>query len=454
MSFITIFSRYVVIPLWIAHDNSPRLSHYRLLRKTQYLDLAELRRIQLANLKDTLVKAYRNTAYYRRLFDTAAFNPETFESFEDLVSIPILEKDAVRHHYDDLLSTQHRKGYLSEFRTGGSTGKPVVVVKDFSTVEKSNASAYRVFEWAGGRVGEPWGMVWGNPPQYTTIKQKLRNLLIDREIYLDTMHLTDRSMTEFCHEWRNLRPSMLRGHSHSIYIFASFCLRNSITDIRPKGIISSSMMLIPSERAVIEKAFNCRVTDLYGCEEVGLIGCECEQHSGLHVDMENIYVEIVDPSGKPVPDGEQGAVVVTSLISDAMPLIRYKLGDISSFRTQPCTCGRGLMLLDNIAGRVADFFVRKDGSVVAGVSLVERTLTKFPGIAQMQMVQEDIDNLTLRIARDVDYSADTEREVLAELKRSIGEHIVVHMEFVDSIPQEPSGKYRFAISKVKNPYSV
>jgi phenylacetate-CoA ligase len=98
--------------------------------------------------------------------------------------------------------------------------------------------------------------------------------------------------------------------------------------------------------------------------------------------------------------------------------------------------------------------VRKDGSIVAGVSLVERTLTRFAGIAQMQLIQENVDELLVNIVEDADYGPETETGLIDELKRSVGEHNTIRIEFVARIPQERSGKYRFAISKVQNPYSA
>jgi phenylacetate-CoA ligase len=91
---------------------------------------------------------------------------------------------------------------------------------------------------------------------------------------------------------------------------------------------------------------------------------------------------------------------------------------------------------------------------VAGVSLVERTLTKFPGIAQMQLVQENLQQIIVRIVRDPQYGSETQNGLIAELKDSVGAHNEIRIEFVDKIPQEKSGKYRFAISKVPNPYSA
>jgi phenylacetate-CoA ligase len=296
------------------------------------------------------------------------------------------------------------------------------------------------------------GMIWGNSPTEFTTKEKLHDLLIGPHVYLDTMSLTDESMSKFVADWRRAKPTLLRGHSHSIYIFASYCLKAGVNSVRPNAIISSSMMLLPTERKAIETAFACKVTDLYGCEEVGLIATECEQHNGMHVDMENNYVELLDSNGNDVPTGADGAVVITNLLNRAMPLIRYKMGDVASLPGRACTCGRTLQLMNNLSGRVADFLVRRDGSVVAGVSLVERTLTKFPGVAQMQIVQEDLDHIVLKIARDPHYSAETEQALIAEFKYSVGEHNQIRIEFVDSIPQEKSGKFRFAISKVANPF--
>lgn len=444
--------RNIVYPLWVAKDRSPRLRYLRELERSQYFDIGRLKELQLRKLSAMIAHAYAETPYYRKLFDELGFKPADFRDERDLKKLPILGKDQVRRHQADFLAGSLKNGRLSVFKTGGSTGVPVEVLKDPHTVELINATGLRAFRWTGWDIGEPVGMIWGNPPVWTTAKEKLRDALIGPEIYLDTMSLTDASMSDFVERWRQARPTLLRGHSHSIYIFASFCNKHSITSVRPTAIISSSMMLLPSERKVIEQAFACKVTDLYGCEEVGLIATECEQHNGMHIDMENNYVELLDHNGNDVKPGEDGAVVITSLLNQSMPLIRYRMGDVASLAGRSCPCGRTLPLMNSISGRVADFLVRKDGSVVAGVSLVERTLTKFPGVAQMQIIQEDIDTIILKIARDPDYNAETEHALIEEFKHSVGEHNDVRVEFVTAIPQERSGKFRFAISKVQNPF--
>jgi len=444
--------RNIVYPLWVAKDRSPRLRYLRELERTQYLEPARLKELQVRKLLETIEHAYRESPYYTRLFDSLGLKPADFRDERDLKKLPVLSKDQVRLHQKDFLARSLKDGPLSVFKTGGSTGVPVEVLKDPHTVELVNATGLRAFRTAGWNIGEPVGMIWGNSPTSFTPKEKLRNLLISPEIYLDTMSLTDESMSAFVDEWRRARPTLLRGHSHSIYIFASYCNQHRIDSVRPNAIISSSMMLLPTERVAIERAFACKVTDLYGCEEVGLIASECERHHGMHIDMESNYVELLDPSGDDVKTGEDGAVVVTNLLNRAMPLLRYKMGDVASMPGRTCECGRTLPLMNNISGRVADFLVRRDGSVVAGVSLVERTLTKFPGVAQMQIIQEDLDNIVLKIARDPNYSAATESALIDEFKTSVGTHNRILIEYVTAIPQERSGKFRFAISKVANPF--
>lgn len=453
MSTASWLRRNVIYPLWVAKDHSPRLRYLAELQESQYYDLPRLKELQTRKLLDMVAYAYRETTHYRTVFDAWGVHPRDIKDERDIKKLPILTKDPVRNEQASFISSPYKGKRLSSFKTGGSTGVPVEVLKDSHAVELINATALRVFRWTGWDIGDPVGMIWGNPPVSTTAKEKLRDLLIGPEIYLDTMSLTEASMSDFVTLWKKTRPTLLRGHSHSIYIFASFCRANAITSVRPKAIISSSMMLLPTERRVIEAAFDCKVTDLYGCEEVGLIACECEAHSGMHMDMENNYVELVDSNGRDVAAGEDGAIVVTNLISKAMPLVRYKMGDVASIQQRSCSCGRTLPLMNNVSGRVADFLVRRDGSVVAGVSLVERTLTKFPGIAQMQIVQENLDVVTLRLVRDIGYGTDTEKGLIAEFKNSVGEHNEIRIEFIDHIPQEPSGKFRFAISKVANPFS-
>ena len=152
-----------------------------------------------------------------------------------------------------------------------------------------NAAAMRSDRWAGWDIGMKVAAIWGNPPIADTLKKKLRNALLDHFIYLDTMSINEMSVRQFLEDWRRQQPQFIFGHAHSIYILATYLKRLGIENLRPRGVIATSMMLLEPERQVIETIFNCQVTNRYGCEEVGLIACECEQHEGLHLNICLLY---------------------------------------------------------------------------------------------------------------------------------------------------------------------
>ena len=209
------------------------------------------------------------------------------------------------------------------------------------------------------------------------------------------------------------------------------------------------MMLIPSERKVIEKVFDLKVTNLYGCEEVGLIGCECERHDGMHLNTLNSYIEFIRNDGSYAMPGEEGQIVVTSLINYAMPIIRYKIEDIGIASKRKCRCGRGLPLMEQVSGRTADFLIKKNGSEVAGVSLIERTLTKIGGIKQMQIIQEKVGEIVLNVVKNEKFSEKTKNQLIGEFKHVFGNDVDVKIDYLSEIKPDKSGKYRFSICNVQ-----
>jgi phenylacetate-CoA ligase len=418
------------------------------------METGRLKELQFRRLKEIISHAYETTAYYKRRFNECGIHPDHLKDESDISKLPVLTKGDIRDNGPELMSGDSAGKSLIPFKTGGSTGKPVAVYYDYHSMEQNVGSALRAFRWSGWELGEPVGRIWGNPLELKGLKPHLRNLLIEPEIFLDTMRLDGDSVKEFVAKWKKLRPTMLHGHSHSIYMFARYCRDLKIKDVRPKSIVSTSMMLLPNERKVIEDVFQCPVTNLYGCEEVSLIASECERHTGMHINMENNYVEIIDSHGNKVPPGEEGAIIATNLNSWAMPIIRYRLEDIGIISDRICPCGRKLPILEDVRGRFADFLVRQDGSLVAGVSLVERTLTAFPGIDQMQIVQEDMDSVILNIVKGADYTESTTKQLMDEFQSVFGPSINLVFKFVDVIKSEQNGKYRFSISKVENTYKM
>jgi phenylacetate-CoA ligase len=199
--------------------------------------------------------------------------------------------------------------------------------------------------------------------------------------------------------------------------------------------------------------FVCKVTNRYGCEEVSLIACECERHEGLHVNCDGVYVELVR-DGRPVGPGESGLVVVTDLTNRAMPIIRYQVGDVATWSEKTCSCGRGMPLLKRIEGRDADYVTTARGELVSGISLTENFAMLVPGIAQLQIIQEELDRFTFRIVKGDDFGPESLSRIAELVAERFGSEARYECEYVDSIPQERSGKYRFCISRVANAFTT
>jgi phenylacetate-CoA ligase len=447
MSLMNSLSRHVFHPLWDLKDGRRRLRILRELRRTQWLPLETLRARQSERLAQILRYAALHSPYYERLFRERRFDPGNFR-LADFQRLPLLTKAIIRSSTEEMLSPEFPRSSLLEHRTGGSTGVALTVYFDPDWINPRTADTMRSNEWAGYFHGMKVASLWGNPPIPKTARQRIRALLIDRFIYLDTIDFNDRTVSEFIDRWRRGHPEILFGHAHSLYMLARFVLDHGISDLRPHGIISTSMMLLANERAVIEQAFACKVFDRYGSEEVALIAAECERHEGMHLNIEYLYIEFLREDGTEAAPGEEGAIVITDLFNRGMPLIRYQIGDVGAPTDRRCSCGRGLPLMERVTGRVADYLKRRDGSMVAGVSLVERTLTAIPGLEQLQVVQPSIGEIVLNVVRAPDFTPATEQALLAEFHNVFGPGIEIRTNYVERIAQQRSGKYRFAICRI------
>jgi phenylacetate-CoA ligase len=173
----------------------------------------------------------------------------------------------------------------------------------------------------------------------------------------------------------------------------------------------------------------------------------------MHLNCDSLIVEFIR-DGKPVPLGEPGAIVVTDLTNYGMPFIRYKVGDVGipSFKTS-CPCGCTYPIMESLEGRVADYVVTPDGIYISGISLTENFAMHLPGVKQMQIVQERIDFLVFRVVKGESFTKQTVTDINRLAVERFGAQMKWQIEFPDSIQSERSGKYRFCISKISNPFS-
>ncbi|HJT77667.1 MAG TPA: phenylacetate--CoA ligase family protein [Gemmataceae bacterium] len=444
--------RAFVAPLWARWERSPYLRRYRTLLQTQFDPPEVVRARQWQAVAALLRHAYDTAPFWRERLDRAGLPPDRVRSWDDFRSLPVLTKHDLRARRDDLVSRLYDPATLHRKKTSGSTGVSLEILIDEDSLQWKRACTLRADEWSGWRLGERVAMVWGNPDYLRHgWRGRLRNRLLERRRYLDTLKMDEAALARFAESLRQTPASLLFGHAHSVYLFAEYVGRTG-GGVRPRGIITSAMVLHDWQRHVIEEVFGCRVTNRYGCEEVSLIACECERHEGLHVNADGVFVEVLR-DGRPARPGEAGSVVVTDLTNRAMPLLRYQVGDVAVLADRRCPCGRGLPLLERLEGREADYVLTPRGELISGISLTENFALHVPGVAQLQIVQEELAHFRFRVVRGPDFGPHSLARLGDLVAERFGPDVTHECEYVECIPPEPSGKYRFCISRVANPFT-
>jgi phenylacetate-CoA ligase len=167
----------------------------------------------------------------------------------------------------------------------------------------------------------------------------------------------------------------------------------------------------------------------------------------MHITAEDIIVEIISPQGEVLPVGQAGEIVTTHLATRDFPFIRYRTGDIGVLDEKLCVCGRGLPLLREVQGRSTDFLIAADGAVMHGLALVY-PIRELSGIEEFKVVQESLELTRVLLVRDKNFDEANPERIRNALKCRLGAMVEIRVEFVNSIPAEVSGKYRYVVSNV------
>jgi phenylacetate-CoA ligase len=450
MSLYASLVRNVLYPLDRCRSgDGAELPYLREFERTQHLGLAELQELQLQRLQRLVEHAYGQCTFYRKRFDDAGFCPGQLRTPGDMSAIPVLEKRNLQEHRDEMVAAHWPRNDLMPNQTGGSTGTPISFFVSRDRWCSRIAATWRHNRWAGLDIGDRSALLWGaarDIPQHS-LKNWLRNKLIDRRINLDTGHVTESKLQSFHAALKRFRPKTLVAYANSVALMARYLKSRGLPAYQPHSIIATAEVLEPSTRALIEEVFGCPVFNRYGCREVSVVASECDRHDGLHVMAEGLYVEVVR-GDRPARPGELGSVLVTDLLNLAMPLIRYRIGDMAALDHSPCACGRQLPRLQRLEGRVTDFVVGADGRLVSGVFLATYLVAMRPSLGQVQLWQEAPGRVLYKVRpNDKQALGSADLHFLeAETKRYLGHDVRVDHECVAELPREPSGKYLFCRS--------
>jgi len=437
----------VLFPLqeWIKKHPTVRVR--REMERSQWWSGEDLQALRLERLRRLLVHAERHVPYYRDLFARVGFRSENLRSTADIQELPLLTKADIRANTEALKSEEAVD--LSRLNTGGSTGQPLIFFVGRERVTHDVAAKWRATRWWGVDIGDREIVMWGSPIELTSQDRMrdVRDRLFRTEL-LSAFQMSDEKLDDFVRRIRARRPKMLFGYPSAIALVAKFAEKRRIAmdDLGIKVAFVTAERLYDEQKESIGRVFGCSVANGYGGRDSGFIAHQCP-NGGMHVTAEDVIVEIVDGERRIQAPGESGEIVVTHLATKDFPFIRYRTGDFGVLDDARCSCGRGLPLLKEIKGRATDFVVSQDGTVMHGLALIY-VVRDLPGIDAFKIVQEDRLLTRVLIVPGESYRPEIEAKIVSGFKARLGQAVRVQIERVDRLDAEPSGKFRYVVSRI------
>jgi len=415
--------------------------------QAETLPRAELAQLQARRLAELVERLVHRSPFYRERLQASGVKPEDVQNLDDLRRLPFTTKADVRAGYPFGLFTVPQDQVLELHCSSGTTGSPILVGYTRADLDLWGEVMARVMGCAGvgpgDRVHNAYGyglFTGGLGFHYGAMRVGATVLPISsgntaRQVKL----MSDLGCTVLC-------------------CTPSYALRIAEvmeeSEARPQALrvgIFGAEPWSEGMRQEIQARLGLTAVDIYGLSEVigPGVACECQEaKDGLHVNEDHFLVEVVDPrTGEPLSEGERGELVFTTLTREATPVLRYRTGDLSSLYRAPCRCGRTLVRMARVTGRVDDMLIIRGVNVFP--SDVENVLTSFRELEpQYQIVvdrERSLDVLEVRVeAREGFYREESVREleqrVAARLREGLGVSARVTVLHPKELPRTEVGK--------------
>jgi phenylacetate-CoA ligase len=410
---------------------------------------ADLERYQGQRLGELVRSAAREVPYYRDLFARLSLNADDIRSLSDLARLPLLEKRPIREAPERFLAGSRRSPLLAGALTSGSTGAPLRLYRDLESICWEEARLWRWRGRAGICYGDRRALLRGDSfiPATDRTEEPWLHDRLGHLLLVSSYHLRPALLPRILDEVRAFRPRAVEGYPGALADLARHL--NQVGSTLPvRAVLTSSEQLYPQQRALLRQAFAAEVFDQYGMAERAALASECVRHR-LHVDMECSILEVLRKDGSPCHPGEAGEIVGTSLTNAAMPLIRYRTGDVGRLALEPCECGIDRPYLEELQGRDDDFVTGTDGTRFSP------TILTFPfetaqGVDESQILHPAPGRLLIRLAPAPGY-ADRELRaatafIRSDLEGRLGGGWQIDFEIVPEVAKAPNGKFRWIVA--------
>ena len=380
----------------------------------------KIEKIQLQRLKNIVKYAYESNKFYRKKLDFEGIKPNDIRNLKDLQYLPFMDKKILRENYPLNWCCVNKDEIREIHMSSGFTGKPVMMPYTQGDIDQWATCMARCYKMAGIEEGSviqitpSFGLFNGGFGFYHGARKA--NLFIvptGSGGTIRQIQLANDLKTE----------AITAVVSYGIRIMEVMKENNLTIPSLKKGLFGAEIFSWKMKKR-LENGLGIEVFDIYGMTEtggVGTTGMDCSSHCGIHIWEDQYIVEVIDPhTGKLVPDGKEGELVFTSLTRKALPVIRFRSGDLSSIRSrEKCNCGRTHLRIDYIKGRIDDMLIIKGVNFFP--SQVEETLMSIPGVREhYQIIVEEkngIKNAYVNVEAD---GRINNSQIEKKLKESLG----------------------------------
>lgn len=410
--------------------------------------LLHLRAEQRERLDRIVRHAREHVPYYRGLPPPSQkYDPDEAIA-ATLATIPPLDKARYRERWREFLATNvppHRRVRIS---TSGTTGTALRLFATPERIAESFAAVWRQRRAFGANTSDP--NLTFNGRMIVPFRQQRppfwrRNAWAGQTLF-SVYHMSPANMDAYVQAVHDTPARYVQGYPSALHLVARAMLaqRRPLPPGRLVAVFTSSESLLEFQRDVIAEAFGAPVRDHYACSELAVSMGACA-HDRLHVDMEYGIVE-VEPLEE-TAEWVRGPLLVTGLGNEALPFLRYRIGDVGTRAKTPCPCGRPGDTFLAIEGRVEDYVTTPDGRLIGRLDHVFKQQTS---VAEAQIVQDRPDRIRVFVVPSADWRDASEALLVQEIRKRLGDEISIAIELTAAIPREPNGKFRAVKSYLGN----
>jgi phenylacetate-CoA ligase len=368
--------------------------------KMETMEREELERLQYRLLKTLAYRLYSFSPFYHRRMEEARVHPDDVKTLGDVVRLPFMFKRDLRDNYPDKIFMTTQEELVRYHVSSGTTGKPTVVGYTENDLEEWTVSLARALTSCGLgskdviQVSYGYGLFTGGLGLHYGAERIGATVIptsvggTERQIEL----MQDLGATAIA-----CTPSYLL-HMGEVAEKMGVSIKK---DTKMRVGILGAEPWTAEMRNRIQEWLGIRAYDIYGTSELsGPLFTECTEQNGIHIWGDFAYTEIVDPkTGEQVGEGEKGELTMTILKKEALPIVRFRIGDITDMEKAPCACGRTHPRIGRITGRVDDMLIIRGINVFP--SQIEHTLLGIPEVGQhFQIVvdrKHELDTLLVRV---------------------------------------------------------